>query len=147
MAVHIEDTLTATVTPGLGTLLKVTISSVLTTIGQRVSISGPSFKWGVDKITNLDSTAEEKRPTLLDAGSIKCQGEWLGSDASHQFLMTQVLTNPQPTIACQLILATSTHGTWAFNAFIVGFELSGMTDDGHVLFDVEFEITGLPTFS
>jgi len=139
--------MTATVTAGLGSLFQMTISTVLTTIGQRVTITGPSMKYGEDITTNLDSVSVERRATLLDAGTIKLQGEWLGSDSTHQFMMTTLTTNPQPLNASKLILAVPTHGTWAFNCFISEFELGGMTADGHVTFDLTVSISGTPVFT
>src|SRR5436190_12910413 len=138
--------MSTTVTPSAATLLQVSIASTFTTIGQRTNISLGGFKVGTDKITHLDSVGEEKRPSIFDAGTLKCQFEWLGSDATHQFLMTNILA--PATLSWKLILSVPTHGTWAFSGHVIDFALSGMDEGfGHVLADIEIDITGVPTFS
>ena len=50
------------IVPGEGTLLKISISGTFTTVGQRVSLDGPTISVEVIDTTHLDSIQKTSRP-------------------------------------------------------------------------------------
>lgn len=125
---------------GLGTLLKVTIASTLTTVGLRVSISGPDMSVGVKDLSTLDSTHAEKGPTIPDSGSISLSLFYDPTDATHTNLFT--LANTPAVVVWALVIPTGTPATFTFSAILSKFALNGMEVDGYLGADVTLDITG-----
>ena len=125
---------------GLGTLLKATISSTLTTIGMRVSIGGPDMSVNVKDVSHLDSTHVEKLPTIPDSGTLSLSMFYDPTDSTDTFLFGLSQT-PAVTVFA-LIIASGTPATFTFSGILTKFSPNGMEVDGYIGADVTIDITG-----
>jgi hypothetical protein len=130
------------IVPGLGTLLKLSISSVLTTIAQRVTIKGPSMSVGLAPTTNLDSASVTDRPTLPDGGTLDFTAFYDPQDPTHLAIYALIAT---PAIASwSLVFADVGATTLPFSGVLTKFEPNGMEADGNLGFDASIKINGVP---
>ncbi len=132
---------------GQGTILKATISSVLTAIAQVLEISGPDITTGAKETTNLGSTSKSRRAQLPDTGPITFTIQYDPSDTTHQFLLTQINTWPQGLVAWELVFNTSPAHNYSFNAFISKLSPKGMNEEDNLEADIELTISGIVTFT
>jgi hypothetical protein len=131
---------------GNGSILKATISSVLTAIAQVTEIDGPSIEVGTKEITNLSDTVKKFRALLPDYGEVTFTIEYDPADTTHAFLQTTVATSPQSAIVYELDFSDTTHKA-TFSAFITEFHPKGMTPEDTLEADVKLKITGVVTFA
>ncbi len=130
----------ATKVKGLGTLLKVTISSVLTTVAQRVSIGGPDQSVGVKDVTTLDDTHVQKLPTISDSGQMNLTIFYDPTDSVHTFLFG--LAQSPASVVWALVVPTGTPATFTFTAILTKFSANGMEVDGYLGADITLDISG-----
>jgi hypothetical protein len=128
------------VIPGLGTLLKATITSVLTTVAQRVSIDGPEMSVGTAETTNLDSTWKTFRPTLPDGGTLSGTLQYDPKDASHAFLFTLISSPSQTGNVMNLVFKDGTIA--AFTGILTKLKPTGMEVEGNLEAEFEIKVTG-----
>lgn len=129
--------------PGKGTLLQHGVGTgptVYTTIVQRMSIDGPDSKVGTQKTTDLDSTAEEYRPTLPDGGELGMSLWYDPAAATHQIL-TDLLNTPTVDL-WKIIWADTGLSVITFSAILTGFKPGGMDPDGYLTAEAKFQVTG-----
>jgi hypothetical protein len=127
---------------GTGTLLKV--ATVL--VANRVSIGGPTMAVpSIDK-TTLDDTKRRFRPGLPDAGELSLSVYYDPKAATHITLLSWWKT---PGLkACVLEFAdggpggTPVGSTYAFDAFLTGFDHNGEELDGMLGADITLKIDG-----
>lgn len=117
---------------GKGTLLQIKIDTTWTTIGQRVSLSGPNRTVGTDDMTNLDSTRVEYRPTLLDNGDLSGTLQYDPADATHQVL--EDLMDDPAERDWRLVLSNGYYYEIT-DGFLTAFNVTGMEATGHVTAD------------
>ena len=133
--------------PGEGTLLKMKVSAAFVTIGNRVTIGGPSSEVNkVDK-TNLDSTQRSYRPSRIpDAGELELSIFYDPNDTTHQIFPSRVKT-PGTIDDFELIFndGDTTPAQEAFSGFVSKFEKNGMEVDGNVGADITIVLTTLIT--
>src|ERR1051325_14287 len=82
-----------TVTPGLGTLLKMgdgAMSEAFTTIGQRTEITGPSLEMRTKETTHLDSAQAEFRATLMGGGELGLPIQSAPAAPQHAALLARI---------------------------------------------------------
>lgn len=137
----------ANVIPGAGTLLQISIASVYTTIGQRVSIKGPSVEVNNADTTHLDSSTVTSRPTLADGGEVSIQVFFDPTDSvSHQELAA--LASTKATTSFKLIFnVAGPNNTYSFSGYLNKYELSGMEWSANLTADITIKINGLPVLS
>ncbi len=146
----------AKVTVGEGTLLQIKISTVYTTIGQRVSISGPSITVNPVPTTHLDSLSKTSRPSRQpDPGQMKLSLFYDPNDTvTHAVLRSRV--NKLATIATvptvdlwQLVYndGNTTPAMDAFPGYVTQWEENGMEEDGNLGADVTIQLTDTPVFT
>lgn len=109
-------------------------------------------KADVADVTNMDSTGayREWLPTLLDAGELSFDGNYLGNADTAQTTLqssfdAQVLAN------WQIILPTppgesASRGTWSFKAYVTAYDPSFPVDK-EASFTAKLKITGPRTFT
>lgn len=137
--------MTLTVTPGLGTKLQLSISSVFTDIAQVVSISGPNWTVGSSPTTHLGSTAQTSRPTLPDGGEVTFQILYWAGETTHAALTTLAAT---PVISSwKEVFADTGAAVWAFDGYLTAFQPTGMTAEETVVADVTIKLNGIPTIT
>lgn len=106
-----------------------------------VSISGPSVERPEVDITNLDSTAKEFRFGLKDGG--ECTFDVYYDSASHSALLGKIDDTTAST--CSIVHKAadgSADGTVSFDAYVMGYEFSGMEVEGNVTASVTLKVTG-----
>lgn len=126
-----------------GTLLKVQTATspvTFTTIPEVKSFTGPGGSAAVIDVTDLSSTAKEKRMGLQDEGQLSFTMNYLPDNTTHDYLRT--IRSARTLTPFQLIFTDGSPVTnWAFNAYVTGFSVSGAVD-GVVEANVTLEITG-----
>jgi hypothetical protein len=133
------------VIPGLGTLLKVTITSVLTAVGQRVSIDGPEMSVGTAETTNLDSAWKTFRPTIPDGGTLSGTLQYDPKDTGHTFLFTLISSPPQGGNAMTLDFEDGSIA--AFTGILTKLKPTGMEVEGNVEAEFEIKVSGAITIT
>ncbi len=130
---------------GQGAILQATISSTLTPIFQLLEGEGPEFTVPSKDKTNLADVARRYRAGLPDGGKLTWTVQYDPADATHQWVLAQIIIWPQQLVAWKLIVNTAT-GTagWNFNAFLTKFAVKGMNQEDNLEADMELQVDGLP---
>ena len=111
-----------------------------TTIKEIKTFSGPGGSATVIDVTDLSSTAKEKRLGLADEGQLSFTINYIPKDTQHTLLRTN--RDARTLTPFKLVFTDgSPKSTWSFNAFIQGFAVSGAVD-GVVEANITLEITG-----
>lgn len=113
-------------------------------ISEVSTIDGPGGSATVIDVTDLDSTAREKRLGLNDEGQLSFTINYIPADVQHALLRT---TRANRTLASfKLIFTDSPQTTWTFSAYVNGFTVSNSVD-GVTQANVTLEISGSITES
>lgn len=124
---------------GKGTTLK----QASTQIADVVSISGPSVTVGTVETTHLGSAWKEHLPTIPELGEVSMTIEYNPTTATHATLYSTMVNR---TVAEYTItFSNAEFSTWTFNAYITGFNVSGIEVEGLVTAELTFKPTGAPT--
>ena len=110
-----------------------------TTIPEIKSFSGPGGSATVIDVTDLQSTAKEKRMGLQDEGQLSFEINYIPTDSEHAQLRTDRANQTERNF--QLVFTDGSSTTWSFSGFVTGFSVSGGVDDV-VNASVTIEITG-----
>lgn len=135
-----------------GTLLKIGDgggTEVFTTIAEVKDISGPSLKLDTEEVTSHSSTAgwREYIGTLLDAGEVTFTVNFIVTGATHSQTSGLLKDLKNKTLRnFQLVFPNVGNTTWAFSAYVTGFEPS-MPVEGALEADVTLKISGQPTLA
>jgi hypothetical protein len=116
-------------------------------IGELTSIGGIEITADFEDVTTHQSTAafREKIMTVLDAGNIPCEGNFIPGDTLGQIgLMTDQAAGTLQTFTIEFPGISS---TFAFSALVTKWALPPMEVDGTQKFEAELEISGQPTLS
>jgi hypothetical protein len=111
-------------------------------IGEQVSFTGPGGVAGTYQVTNLQSTRVEKRPSLPDEGDFSFECNLVPGDAGQQAILADKASRTVRVAFLELTDGT----TLTFNAYCVGFVISGGVDN-KVSAAVTLAITGEVTWS
>jgi hypothetical protein len=132
-----------------GTVLKVTVATVLTPIAQIVSFDFGDFKsetTEVDTLDNADAGIPKMNTGRADGGKVSGELFFDPALASHTAFYGLVSTPPTTETACTVEFTNSPKTTMSYNA--VGFGLSGQVALKEGLKGkFEMEISKLPTFA
>lgn len=125
-----------------GMLLQIGSGSPLAyaTIKEIKTFSGPGGSATVIDVTDLSSTAKEKRLGLADEGQLSFTINYIPKDTQHALLRTN--RDARTLTSFKLKFTDSSPvSTWTFNAYVQGFSVSGAVD-GVVEANITLEITG-----
>lgn len=117
-------------------------SETFATITEVKTFSGPGGSAAVIDVSDLSSTAREKRLGLKDEGQLSFTINYIPTNTQHALLRTQ-RSNRQLT-SFQLVFTDTGNMTWDFEAYVSGFSVSGAVD-GVVEAQVTLEISGTIT--
>lgn len=126
-----------------GMLLKIGNGSspeTFATIKEIKTFSGPNGSATVIDVTDLSSTAKEKRLGLSDEGQLSFTINYIPKDTQHALLRTQ-RDNRALTNFKLVFTDDSPSTTWSFSAYVQGFAVSGAVDNV-VEANVTLEISG-----
>lgn len=126
---------------GKSTLLK----NGSTTIGQVVSISGPSWSVGTIETTLLASTNKTYLQGLPDGGEVSAVIQYDPADSSQQILTGLMAT---PAVSTWSITFTDAGAAvYAFSGILTGFEIGGMEQESIVTANISIKLTGAITIT
>jgi predicted secreted protein len=116
-----------------------------TTIAEVTKIQRSGSKMDLVDVTNMDSIGayREKLATLLDAGDVAFDMNYIPSDVTQQSL--QALFDNRTLAPWQIVLPNSL-GTWNFNAYLMSNDFDLSTDKASTL-TAKLSITGKPVFT
>ena len=118
---------------------------VFTTISEIKTFSGPTGSAAVIDVTDLSSTAKEKRMGLADEGQLSFTINYIPDNTQHTLLRTRRASREETDFK-MVFTDDSPSTTWSFSAFVTGFAVSGAVDNV-VEANVTLEITGAITES
>ena len=118
---------------------------VFSTITEIKRITRTGAKADLADVTNMDSGSyREFLPTLLDAGELNFDGNYIPSDATQQTLQSdfdgQVKHNWQ-------VVMPGSRGIWHFAGYLVGLDLPDLQVDKEATFSAKLKITGAPNYT
>lgn len=119
-------------------------TEVFATINEVMSISGPGGSAAVIDVTDLKSTAKEKRMGLQDEGQITLEINYIPTDTKHALLRTAKADGDPRNF--RIIFTDAGTTQWDFAALVTGFAVSAAVDDV-VKASVTLEVTGAITES
>ncbi len=111
-----------------------------TDIPEVKSFSGPGGSAAVIDVTDLSSSAKEKRMGLSDEGQLQLTINYIPDNTVHQALRSDRAARSKVPFKITFTDATPAT-TWSFFAYVTGFSVSGAVD-GVVEGQVTLEITG-----
>jgi len=131
-----------------GTLLQVSISSVYTTIAQRVSVKPNKSSRNSIETTDLDDDAETSLAGILRSGEVVLNGNLDTANAGHAYLWSSHNTAAgAPAENWKIILTDTGASEYAFSGWIMDFEVGEATIDGLNKFTMTIKITGVVTLT
>jgi predicted secreted protein len=120
------------------------------TIAQVTNIAGPGISLDTQDVTSHDSAAgwEEVVGTILRSGEVKLDLVYDPNAATHKWAAGGLLSDLvlRTATAYTLVFPSTAAVTWAFNAFVTGFEPSAAVD-GALTASATLKITGAPTLA
>jgi predicted secreted protein len=117
-----------------------------TEIAEVTKIARTGGKSDMADVTNMDSPSayREYLPTLLDAGDISIDGNYLGNQDASQASFQALFDNQ--TLSTWEIVLPQSFGTWTFSAYVSAFDFD-LPHDKQATFSAKLKITGKPSFS
>ena len=112
------------------------------TIGEVSNINGPGGSAQVIDVTDLASTAKEKKMGLPDEGQITFDINFIPTDTQHALLRTA--RSNRTLTSFRITFTDSPATTWTFNAYVTSFPMTNGVDDvtkGNVTLEVTGTIT------
>jgi predicted secreted protein len=143
---------------GQGTILSVgdgASAETFTPVAEVKTIKRSGSKADQADVTNMDSVSayREYIPTLLDAGEIQFEGNYIPHDETQQNLQTlfdrRTLSNWEITLPESSIeVAGNTKpGVWSFHAFVNGSPEISLDVAKETTFSAKLKVTGKPVFT
>lgn len=113
-----------------------------TAIPEIKSFSGPGGSASVIDVTDLASTAKEKRMGLADEGQLQLTINYIPDNTVHMALRADRAARTK--VPFQIAFTDAGDTLWTFQAYVTGFNVTGGVD-GVVEATVTLEITGAIT--
>lgn len=121
-----------------------------TAIANVTNISGPSLSLDTEDVTSHDSTGgwEEVVGTILRSGDVTLDIIYDPDNATHKNAAAGLIADlvSRTATTYNLYFSDATPATWAFSAFVTGFNPSAPVG-GALTASVSFKITGAPTLA
>jgi hypothetical protein len=122
-----------------------TPTEVFSTIAEVRKITRSGSKADLADVTNMDSgNYREFLPTLLDAGEIALEGNYIPSDITQGLLQADF--DGQAKHNWKIVLPAA-RGHWSFAAYVVGVDTPDLQVDKEATFSSRLKITGAATFA
>jgi hypothetical protein len=113
------------------------------TIPNVVSFQGPGGQASVIDVTNLSSTAKEKRVGLRDEGQLSLSMHYDPDDEVHQYLRADRAENARRQFQITFT-DSSPETTWTFYGYVTQFSVQGGVDavvEASVTIEIDGDIT------
>ncbi len=120
-----------------------------TTIAEVMDIKGPGLSLDTEDVTSHDSTAGwvERIGTLLDAGEVSFDINWLPANATQSYsagLVSDMVARTKQSFS--LVVPAASTLTWSFTALVTKFE-PDLKVKGAQRASVTLQLTGQPTLA
>lgn len=135
-----------------GTLLKIgdgAGTEVFTTIAEVMDISGPGLAQGTAEVTPQTAANRARKyiATLIDGGEVSFDINYEPAGATHDQTTGLIKDMFDGTLRnFQLLFPDAATTTWAFAAFITGFEPTAPVD-GALTASVTLKLDGIPSIT
>ena len=115
-------------------------------IAELTKIGSPKLKLDTEEVTNHQSADSYKEfiGTLLDAGEVSIEGNFIASDATGQIALVTDMNN-KTLQAFIITFPTAVATTWTFSALVTSFEISEVDIKGVITFKAALKVSGKPT--
>lgn len=130
---------------GKGALLKLSISSVFTTVPQCKSITPPQIEMGTVETTHLTSSMREHMATINDPGECSFEIEYDPANTVHQALWASAQAGTVES--WKITLSDAGAADITFSAHIQKFGISQMAVDSVVMIPVTLKVSGAVTIT
>ena len=116
------------------------------TIAELTKIGSPKLSMDTEEVTNHQSADSFKEfiGTLLDAGEVGIEGNFIASDANGQIALTTDMYN-KTLQDFVLTFPTAVATTWTFKALVTSFEIGEVDIKGAITFKASLKVSGKPT--
>lgn len=136
---------TASDNPALGTLLKLSIASVLTTVGLDLSLDGPSMEVGTRETTYLGSAAKTFKPTIPDGGEVSGTLLYDPQEPSHLAMFNLIWA---PALSSwSMVFQDVGPTTFAFQGILTKFSPTGIEVESNLEAEFTIKVSGVVTES
>lgn len=117
---------------------------VFSTIAEVQDIKPPALSADTEEVTHQDSPNgwKEYLPTLLDAGEVTFDLNFIPTDTGHTALITDMTSRVKRNFK----VVFPDGSTWSFAAYVTGFEPDAPVS-GKLSASVTLKVTGAPTFA
>lgn len=127
-------------TPGKGTLLQLSISSVFTTISQRVQVTAPDMENPKLDTTNLDNTWRTNRSTIPDGGEVGLIIQYDAGAVTHAALWASFQAGT--TEAWKIVFTDTGAAEIAWSGHIAKFSFGEADVDNLILATLTITVSG-----
>jgi len=127
-------------TPGKGTLLQLSISTVFTTISQRVQVTPPEMENPKIDTTNLDNTWRTNVASIPDGGSVGMLLQYSAAAVTHAALWTSFQAGT--TEAWKIVLTDAGAAEIAWSGHLEKFSFGEADVDNLVLATLMITVSG-----
>lgn len=100
---------------------------VFTTISEVKSIDGPGGQASEIDVTDLSSTAKEKRTGLHDEGDVTCEINYIPANTQHAQLRSDKSAGTARNY--RITFTDSPATTWTFSGYVKGFSINNAVDN------------------
>jgi hypothetical protein len=128
-----------------GTLLQISISTVYTTIANRVTVTPAEGTRNKIETTDLDDDAETSVSGIERGGEYTVEGNYDPGNATHAYLWSSFKSGTDQ--ALKLVLANAAASEADFTAWLSGFQIGAATVDGYQKFTAKMQVTGEVTIT
>lgn len=117
-------------------------------VAEITNIGGVEISVDEVDVTNHDSVDNYKEsiPTLIDAGEVSIEGNFIPSDTNGQIALMNDC-NSRTVRAFIITFPAATGTTWSGNAWVKRFKAADAPVDGKLEFSATLRITGKPTLT
>ena len=117
---------------------------VFTTIPELTNIAGPGGTAAVIDVTDLSSTAKEKRMGLTDEGQVTATMNYIPANTVHAGLRTDRINRTLRTF--RIVFTDSPATIWTFTGYVLGLPIDNAVD-GVTTANLTIEVSGSVTES
>ena len=138
----------------IGSITSGTLSSSFTLIGETDEIPDFLPEWQMTDTTNLQSSMEEKKPTILGTKDVNLTGNRTSKDAGQVIVQTAYSASPPVPYDFKIAIPknvadgqTVTGDIWTFSAYVKKNSFKNLKATDWVKFMIDLTIVSAPIFT
>lgn len=129
---------------GFGCKLQVKLESTYVDVPEVKGFNGPNLSAGTKEVTNLDSTAREYVSTLLDAGEVSFNVNYVPADTTQAALVSALANRTR--LDWKIIFSDTGTTELLFTGLVTQFGISAAIED-EITAALTVKVTNWPTWS